>query len=529
MPFCVWFQADQKFACMSPDLDFGGQQTGCEVGCFLCNVSDGALDIVGVYSVGTRWVRPSVRLESRDAHGRRQPLISNVPRLMPRGLTHYELAPCFTQRHLVPGEEHFNLSICDCPFTFDPVDGWFPCLGLPPATLVPGKMCACWAFLGYGWPPRSGLFNVLCTGIFLGAEPVDLRFLSGRIGQAALVRTDECTSNLGVLCWGHTENSDCDLDPGEEYYNDRRDVWNFCHSRIRARFVEHPDAPDNFQAGIAARNVVMEFLENDTDLGNAGLMHFDQLNSARRSEEDQNRNSQLETWSRSWPTQGDPDPIPWDDLPVVMEFPNSKLVNTQFPVLAKYVIIGASVEMSMVLHRISEFDGLFPDRDGSEVENPTYPIIRIRIDVQMGMRVRFADGDPQFLDRTWRAPDDPERTVLLTIDSGYNQPFARVLPANMDQITYIDPEGRTLAPPPLIRWDGHLGFFSNPQTTDRFHHGMWTTPGNPQVLRNHCRAMAAGFDGLQIPALESHPDRDEGQRKRIGTGHMTITFPWRDG
>jgi hypothetical protein len=355
-----------------------------------------------------------------------------------------------------------------------------------------------------------------------------LAITPGLVGQGYFLRTNKCSSNLGVLCYGHTVSSVCYYeDPGEDYYNDWHNVWDFCYSTIRARFAEHPTAPDYFQAAIDARNAVMEFIENDTDAGANGLLHLDQLDSARRrASPGQDLNTLLDYWARGWDPRGPAGPgegIAWNDLPAMMEFPNSRLVNSGFPVIAEYVLMRAYVEMSMVLHRISDFDAQVGD-DDDEVIYPTYPIIRVRVFAHMGMRVRFIDDGPHNLERTWRDPPD---SVPLIIDgNSYDRPFPRILPANMDQIQYIDEAGRTLTPPAFIRWDGHLGFLSDPPTEDRFHYGVWW--GSPQLLRYHCKAMAAGFDGLQIPAMESHPENEEGDRKRIWTGHMEIAFDWRE-
>lgn len=520
-PQCDWFQSDQIWACMHSSF-MDPSVIGCDVSCWPCDDVSGGLPI-GVDSYGRRWVRPALAAESRDATGARNIISSDTPVLLPRGNTYFELAACWQQ--LANGDvlEWFAKTICDCndKCPEDP----------PDCDFLAGFFHTCFAFAGFRWKPEV----FICTSKYIGHAPLLLTLSTSALGQAAMARTTNrtiihsprtwCTSNFGVFCWGHTENSDCDQPPNfPNYYNEpHHSLWDYADiTHFGPRFTEDSTGPDDYQAAIDARNVVMEFIDADIAQGFDGLFHVDQLSSPRRNASpDANWNVLLDYWSAAWnPRPGD-DPaewVPFDDLPAVMEFPNSKLVNTGHPVIAEYVIMGVAIELSMVLHRRkTEPPCAFGPRPPEET-HAIYPLVRMKVTAWMGIRVNFPDGAPRYLERTWRDPPDQ---IQLQIVNGYDQRFPRITPVNSDQVTYIDESDRRLDPPPLIVWQGHRGFFSDPPVEDRFHYDLFK---NPDV--RECTAVAAGLEGMAIPAIESHPDNDEGDRKRIWTGSMKINFPW---
>lgn len=524
MPYCDWFfEHEQIWACMWSGMDFGGPHVdvvGCEVSCWPCDDVSGLP--IGVDAYGQRWLRPALGAESRDATGVRRPISSGVPVLLPRGSTYYELAACWEQKADGTLWEWFGKTICDCNDKCPEI--------LPEGyCLLIGMLHTCFAFEGFRWPPDF----FVCTGQYVGHTPIVIPMTTNVLGQAALARTTNrhevlqspntwCTSNFGVFCWGHTVSSDCSQPGGwPEYYNEpHHRLWDFAYvTSFAARFAEHPALPDDFQAAVAARNAVMEFITDDIAAGADGQLHLDQLDSARRfAGPADNFNFVLDYWGRVWNPRSADNWTAFADLPAVMEFPNSKLANTGHPVIAEYVIMGAAIELSMVLHRIKSTPPCTASGPPEETHS-IYPLVRMKITVWMGMRVQFPDGAPRYLERTWRDPPDQ---VPLRIVNGYDQPFPRITPANSDRVVYIDDTERTLAPPPIIVWQGHRGFFSDPPTEDRFHYDLYAGG------YRECRAAAAGLDGMLIPAIESHPDNEEGDRKRIWTGSFKFTFPWRD-
>ena len=520
---------------MPPVLDFGlpGTVIGCAVSCFSCDDVTGVRP--GVDAYGRRWVRPSLLAESRDATGERRPISSDTPVLLPRGNTYFELAPCWQQVDDPEDRggrvfEWFNRTICPCNDACPDEAG---------CDFLIGFLHTCFAYTGFRWAPEY----IICTGQYVGHVPIMLTLATNALGQAAFARTAHrtiifpsgdtwCTSNFGVQCWGHTESSNCIQPPNwPEYYNEpHHALWDYAHiTSFAARFGQDQTDPDDYRAAIDAKNAVMEFIADDISEGFDGLLHLDQIESVRRGASPAtNWNLLIDYWSRGWnPRPGD-DPedwVPFADLPAVMEFPNSKLVNTGFPVIAEYVIMGAAIELSMVLHRIKSVPPCHPDPGTSEQNHALYPLVRMRVTVWMGMRVQFPDGAPRYLQQTWR---DPPSQVRLSIVNGYDQPFPRITfngqlhPANSDQVVYIDDSDRRLDPPPHIVWQGHRGFFSDPPTEDRFHHELFDGG------ERECKSAAAGLEGMIIPAIESHADNDEGDRKRIWTGSLKFVFPWRE-
>lgn len=518
MPFCDWFEKDQFWACMHTSY-MDADLIGCDVGCWPCDDLEGFR--IGVDSYGRRWIRPSLAAESRDATGVRRAISSDTPVLLARGTTYFELAPCWRQTTHGDVLEHFEKAICACndACPADPTVCEF----------LDGFLHTCFACTGVRWPPNA----FICTSKYVGHVPLLLTMLTNAFGQAALARTSYrtalyepntwCTSNIGVLCWGHTESSDCTVYPPNwpNYYDEpHHTVWDYAEiTSFAARFGQDATLPDDYQAAIDARNVVMEFIQADIAAGFDSDMHLDQIDSQRRDAPwEANWNATMDYWGRGW----NPLAEGWAfaALPAVMEFPGSKLVNTGHPVIAEYVIMGAGIEMSMVLHRRKTTPPCAGGPRSPEETHAIFPLIRMKVTVSMGMRVTFPDSEFRYLDRTWREASDPNRLLRLQIVNGYDQPFPRIIPANSDQVTYIDDAGRQLDPPPLIVWSGHLGFFSDPPTADRFHYDLFAGRAR------ECTAVAAGLDGMLIPAIESHPDNDEGDRKRIWTGGLKLKFRW---
>lgn len=549
---------------MVPGAQSGGVTVvGCEVGCAPCPDDPQVLQrSIGVSSLGLRWARPGptetspgtllISHESRHADGIRRPLVSNVPVRLPKAQTFFELAPC----HDNVGREAFALdptgpeasdvsTICGCGPTI-----------CPPAEedavfLFVGLMNSCYVFAGVQWPPRF----FICTGVIggnYGFGPIRFPMTPGSVGNASLARVGRveraaqvdqakgCTSQMLNLCRGELEpGGPCTTydDPG--HYNTglnsaSRNAWSFCRiDEMEPVFLKDPAGPDTYQAEVDAKNAVLGYLTADRDLGGSGLMKFDQLDGSISNES-------LDFFDRGWPVVSEGQgPPPFDTLPRVTTFPGSHLEGSGEPLLAEYVITEAFIQMSIVLHRIETYSFLSLPTQPEPEDQETIPLVRIRIKVLMGMRVSFSQAGPNVLSRPWADPPD---TIPLTIENRVGPRFPRVLPVNADRIVYVDDLGRTLRPPPLIVWEGHSGFFSDPPARNRFSHWYMDQVGF-STIAHECCALNYGLSfpppeghpqdpptegdtGLIIPAMESHAAELAGERRQIWDGHLTIRFPW---
>jgi len=548
MPRCSWFEPDQTYACIDPDVDYGQVVlNGCDVNCYPCDTdTESFLYSIGLNTIGpARWIRPSTAKESRNAYGIAEPVIARVPIRTPRVSTYFEISPCHKQRDnsgaLDITEEIFLLHLCSCPWRpFQHSDGtWNPCPEIDPGVdpvYRPGLIPTCWWFNQNDWPPRP-MISMACTSYRYGHGPMLVIFPQGLIREFANLRVlaggnvGGCATNVGVFCWGHREENRCHAENewGTEYYNDSHvGIWDFAYTNATgACFVAPTGLSEEHQAIVDAKNAALSYLATrqlpaDGDV----VKNFEQLDSPRRhASPGQNLNSNLTLWDRSWNMYGGAVTIPYSRLPTVCEFPGSYLLASGHSVIVEYVIVSAEWTMSLVAHRRKEKPiGDFPT---SRMINPTYPMVRHQIEINMGLRVRFPDDAPRYLQRTWLETPDQIELTIPAMDS----PLPRIEPSGLDKIIYVDAQSRRLPPPLRVVWEGERGFFSDPATEDVFDHDYWDE--NPQTNQYHCNALARGFGGIggsltdwfSVPAVESHPEHAAGDRKRIWGGEVTISFP----
>lgn len=503
MPRCRWFENDQIYACMDPSGNFGDLWLlGCEVGCRPCDTGNndaGAFaSSIGVSSFGLRHVRPRQGAESRNARGALERIHSNRPVRLPRGRTEFSLAPCWDNF----GREFHQLDFCDCPPPLcreedDP---------LPPFYRLFVKIATCWWFRGVQWPPRE----MQCTHTTYGHDPMLVPMESTNLGQGAFARTEWCTSNLLVVCRGevHPENVCISETPwGRPFYVENHRLWDIAQILdISARFVDDPTAPVAHRAVVAAKNKVMQYVEDDRQQGFDGLLHFDQMDAAPS-------NSALDFWARGKNLLNDPG---WESIPVIMELPGSHLVGSGHPIIAEYVMVNASFWMSLVSHVVKEQNPLGPL---AERAAQYLPMIRMTLQFDMGVRVRFPGTGEHFLLRTW---NDPPDNVLLSLDNQADGAFPRVLPENLDRIRYVDAQGRTFSPPARITWKGHMGFLSDPPTETTFD---WDYDERPDIANQpwaKCCSFARAMDGVVVQAIESHPETSD--TRRLWRGSVKLRF-----
>jgi hypothetical protein len=442
-------EGNQIYACMDPGLDFGvgSNVVGCAVNCAPCETHPQHL----MYQVGLnnnaprRWVRPSTARESRAADGLNHGLRAGTPIRLPRTPVYVEIAPCFTQTSgggvpLSVTEEHFNMELCDCPFApFVLPDGAHsPCPALSPDEIVyrDGPIPSCWWFYGNKWPPASLVDTMGCPSFRYGHTPMLVALISGGLaGEFRNLRLDNgpyneyprlrymggCATSVGVLCWGHTEQSRCnaeeEFDPG--YYNEDRSAWDYCYvDATNASFVAPSGSDAEWTAIQAAKTAALQHIATKTlPADGEGVTSFYQLDSRRRYATDaQNFNPQITDWTRSWNMFGNAATLLFDQLPVICEFPGSYLKCSGHSVVVEYVLASVLWEMSFIPYRQKDWP-LTVGSPSSQQVFAAYPMIQHRIELNMGLRVRFPDSDPRYITRSWlKTPDQ----VPLTLNYGYN-------------------------------------------------------------------------------------------------------------
>jgi len=535
---CSWWEDDQIYNCIDPSQDFGGgaELVGCDVNCFPCQTdTEGFRENIGVNPVDAcRWVRPSTTKWSCNAYGINAPLRAGIPQRLPRIGAYYEIAPIYT--HVDTNQnflclEHFNINLCAVPllqYWDAEAEEWTKCpnwlVGFTPY-YAPGKRPTCWWFFGNSWFPGV---DMQCQSVHYGWRPMLVHMRPGPIGEYAHLRLGQgCANNVGALCWGHRKDNRCHAEHEYEtdyYTGEHHSIFNYVLVDASAATFATPDGSDDEWAAIqAAKTAALNYLATH-DLPQDGdvIKNFDQLNSARRyASPDVNHNATLTLLDRSWNMYGGAVTVSYRQLPTVCEFSGSYLLASGHRVVVEYVIVSAEWTMSLVAQRRKSKP---LDQEGAPPSTQLYgvqPMVRHRIEINMGLRVRFPDGDPRHLERTWLETPDH---VVLTIPP-MDSPWPRVEPAGMDRIIFADSAGRVLHPPLRVVWEGERGNFSDPPTEDIFDHDYWLA--NPTTDEYHCKALARGFTDppFPTPAVESHPEHAVGDRKRIWGGQVTLRFP----
>jgi hypothetical protein len=500
---------------------------GCETGCRPCLQDPDVMQkSVGAVNTGRRWLRPSDVAESRDARGRFIfPLSAEVLRLPP--LTTFQLAMCwrFNPGAGGFGSEFWALTICDCK-------------AICPAT----GFCFVWVwdaqtchwFIGYNWPPDT----MACTGKYLGDAPEALTFRAGSLAQAALVSTGRsfhklgydsgCSSNVGVLCWGAAEDTGTDAPctindpyPAGQHFNDNWSVWErvYIHT-LNVALLEHSTSPDPYHlAEVTAKNAALTWLRNHLDnLPTDGeITGLDQIDGA-------DSNTHLDWWGRGWNDATAPIPVTLANMPAIETWPNCYLEFSGHAVTVEWVLAFAAIEASIVLRRLKTRELCPPGLGTSEELKNAWPLIKLRVRMNLACRAEFSGEGPYTLSRDWL--DDGDLT--LEIENREEEGIPRILPLqngrSPDRIVYVDNSGRQFdqRPPLYVEWLGDLGPASTPAWADIFDHDYWQGLAS-QVLRYECCAAAKGFGNVVVPAELSDPDEElEDDQKRLYTGEVRI-------
>ncbi len=499
---------------LDPELD---RQFGCEAGCHPCSQDSGTPTRSWAASQdGSRWVRPDPLLESRNAVGEFEVIENLVPQRV-MSAANYQLAQCFN-----PGTaaEHFDLTICECQSQCRTDDAGIPSYIFP----------TCGVYRGSGWPPL-----IDCLGRYTGYEPISVSFAGSYLGNLGTVRTTSeaqashnptgCTTNAMSLCAGHAESSGCNT--SSSYYDGYladvaepglRSLWDWITVPEIAASWHAPTEAENPHADTAEiklRNDVMEWLERRRASHN--LLH--QAQSVRRSATDaDNHNVSLEEYGALWPPNDEP--IPFDLCPAMttdgaQPLLTGKLRLLETEVVVEYVLQQARLDVAVQMIRERYYEG------GSvqQWRYPTRPAIKIRLELELGMRCRFPDDTTAIYTRPWLEDEDPHKETELAILNHARSGVPKVVP-DYDGIVFRNSDGDIVTNPPTsMLWEGHMGPFSDPP---------WELIDNANDIQNGplevcCLISRHMQAGLEVMARESHPDSKPGDRGRwLYDGSITI-------
>ncbi|NIP86455.1 MAG: hypothetical protein GTO03_13165 [Planctomycetales bacterium] len=267
----------------------------------------------------------------------------------------------------------------------------------------------------------------------------------------------------------------------------------------------------------------MRYLEADRAAGINGLHRFDQLDSGRRyASPAQNLNASLSQFGRDW--NFDAPPIPLSQLPAVAQL-TGILRRTGLTFPAAWVIVNATLRVSIILYGRKTRHHWTPNPESIHY-NQTYPLVRVELICNMGLRADLT-GWPKTYVKSWDPALPEEQIYLQNNDAGPLRTYPTVLPAGRDEIIYQH-EGDFVTPPNRVRWYGHLGFLSDPETMDVYPHELQTGLGYS------CCYLKRGFNqgkfstgtavGRTIPALASHCDAVPDERHLIWKGGIRLAF-----
>lgn len=475
---------------------------------------------------------PDITQQPRDAHGRIHDMESNRPHRVPL-LIDVLRSPCWKNDKT----ECFGVAdVCDCHpgpggVAEELPGGIFRCrdgepVGAPLVRLMPD----CRAFTGYQISANATQTWMQCRRVEQHGD-IGTRLQSGRIFQTMFHRLagspigpiTGCNAGMMTECSASVVRSTCNSgyfwvgQKSPDFYNDDqcRSVFHFCEiADNTAQLMDNNLFPNQDKGVLAAKNAVLAVMQDGTVVWPDGR-DLAQLDYAFPV----NGNRWLDYWSRGVNT---PDDMPCDDPAMVVAhtFPNSYLKNARCPVHAELVIVTAFIEMSLVPYKVDQQSGPcdLPNPDDRRV----LPYTRVRITAQCGVRATLPGGECVLI-RPWIPKGDPGHSVALSIINpgpGKCASLPTVFP-DVDQIIYVDEEGRVVQPPLQVEWLGYLGAFSDPPIENRW---SGTNCLELNSLNARCLGLAKDLSGLQIPGWPAFGDRRPGDPNQIFSGHLTINF-----
>lgn len=537
-----WDPAPLPAWCGMPPANQPGQvdRVGCAVGCQPCIQHDPVVfePQVGVSTSGSRWLRPDNAHESRDAYGKYVFMPSKTPVRLPYPGSSQQISMVWAMGFLGGWKEYWQDDTCSEPGLSSPCGGGCDCHSCINWDV---KRASYWWFTGYqyAWGPNT----IICTGnYFYGAQPEQVYFNYGTLGQAAFVTTSKnaggdvhndgaggCTPNFLALCLGKELRppEQCQYQWGTNHepqiFVDNHTIWDRFYvwmpapsSANAVQLYQDEDSPDQDQAAIEAKNAALRWLA-----ANQEAVHIDQMDYVG------NRNSDLDFWSRGWNDSALTYPT-LADVPYIVEtWENCYLRYSGHGVIVEWVPWWIGIYASIVLMRRDTRQVCQPWAGSalgqSRQMNRYYPLVKLEIRMRMAARAKWADweSDPEAehqLVRTWLPAEDPNRIVDLEITN--REIESHPLITAPDKIVYVDGQGRTFdgLPPLTITWKGCLEPLTRHAWADHFPHEYYVNSQNyaPDGL---CRAVAEGMQDVTIHAEASHPDEELDQ---LYTGQIRI-------
>jgi hypothetical protein len=411
-------------------------------------------------------------------------------------------------------------------------------LGEATGELLLGTFPDCIGYTGYEISANASRTWMQCRTVGQHFD-IPVHLSAGRLFQGMFYRIgdssadwgpnqygNECSATMMAECVGKVVQSSCDqgywwVDPENHpvYYHDHacREIFNFCLIQANTAHIRDNELfPLRDRAVIAAKNAVLAVLSDPGVVFPDGRA-LDQLDYAGLTL----GNNWLDYWSRG---VGMPEGMSCEDpaMIVATTFPNSYLKNARCAVYAELVIVSAAIEMSLVPYKVDHSDS----PTDTEFQRQIHPYARVRISAQCGVRATLPGGECVLI-RPWIPKGSPGHSVPLGIVNP--QPgagegcvaFPHVSPA-VDEIIYVDAEGRALVPPLHTEWWGYLGAFSDPPTADRWVDADACWSGSS--ITAQCLRLADALSGMQVPGWPAFGDSLPDDPNQVYGGHVTLNF-----
>lgn len=466
-----WCEERRLYSCQDPDEpnQLGqGTSRGCDAGC--ANCLDFPLSSFLTHEVpteGNRFLAPSFSNPNRAADG----LIRDIgkhPVRIPVAATKFRRAACWAN----DGLEGFGTCQCDCwpdHSNIVSVNGVNCPDGTPVGQPILGMIHDCYNYGNFNSPPVTE-----CRLVNDHYE-IPVIFNAGRLFNVANQRTHGCMANLMVACAGAAVNSEC----SGSFLNMGR-TGAYFYDWYTGTFVDFPPyCPDTgpcFYMDPASPSVRQQFnfiriLGNTTRLRNvnsdpvldaknavleqlARLPEFNQMDFQGA----QGNPVAADYWRRDMTIVPG---MPTTSMPSVWQYPLSHLRHSGCSAPATLRIRNATIEMSLYIVQKTNY---------SEPSQVPYATIRIRAECVVTV-VPPTDCN---LSRPWSGLDD----VSLVVDNAGGQ-YPVVTPP-IDDMVFVDAQGRVSNPPVIVEWWGMLGEFSDPKTGNILDRGV-VRPGNIQT------------------------------------------------
>ncbi len=556
----------RQFACIEPTTP-GGER--CGIGCLGCGDGVGGIDNAKSLD-SRRWIRNHPTQPSRSAYGDFRDLeqthvrahdlgggMTNVL-LLPMGAK-YQAAPCSRQTGgfgQPAGLECFNMELCDCYGDICVTPIREKCTrGEQVGELSIGRLMTCLVSTGTKWRPELSCALVEGGPIDRAMTPTH-PFGDAMFNLDVVLLNADCAANMFINCTGKTQTSACcdeifgqatsgrccgpleglpdPCPPGRTYnfYEAAGSVTNF--ARI---FVTYPPGgepklviPANASAGLRAvmdaKNKALHRIARRMFAAGPQAnqrVRFDQLDNQTATFPGRGGNDVLGLYQRKWRkpegltcaqmlTLNTSHPLVLDS-PLVMEMPNCFLKHSRCPVTAKLYLIDINFRAHFII---------IPIRTSRRtvLEHMFLPSVRVHVEGTFATSAVLADPECR-MERPWLEPPDDSLTLAID-DSDSCEGILRYVRGRgadsadrgiVDEIVYVDDEGRRFTPPEKVHWWGNLGQTSRPN---------WhLTP--PRVVgsdvgRDVCRMMREEFRRL-------NPDHPEGPLAVGGWPYSADTTP----